>query len=409
MAATANWRCADCDTYNGPAEASCTICGSTRRGTAPRAASAAPKSTSGSAPKSPSKSPSKSGSESGSKPAAKSAPKPAAGSGTGGGRPAAKRPAVSRPSSDWRCSKCDTNNARTDLSCIVCGTGWKAATKKSTPRTPPRTSSSGAPGAKKTSARKTTPRKPTPKRTPPTTSASRDRTTPGPAAPPRTGTSSVYPPGPAGARSTASSGSPYGRRAEEGVFFPSSAATGYRPTAPRPTPVTPPRSAPPYAPRPTPPPAYRPAKKSTSGCSGCVGALMLVGLLMFLVKGCAGLLDSGGYSDSDDPDAGESAATCPARIAAELPDGDGAELVEAFRTKNKQITLCRTAAGSLYYFGEFSDGREKGIAMEAEETGDGYTARNDPYRYVIHDGVVTIYRSGSRIGEEKLTPEPSPS
>jgi hypothetical protein len=124
-------------------------------------------------------------------------------------------------------------------------------------------------------------------------------------------------------------------------------------------------------------------------------------------RGCDSVFDSGG--GSPDSDGTTVAATCPDRIAAELPDGDGAELVQAFRTSNKQITLCRTTSGTLYYYGEFSDGREKGIVMEAEQTGEGYEARNDPYRYEIHGGVVTIYRSGAQIGEEDLTPVPSPS
>ncbi|MFI0808589.1 hypothetical protein [Streptomyces echinatus] len=58
---------------------------------------------------------------------------------------------------------------------------------------------------------------------------------------------------------------------------------------------------------------------------------------------------------------------------------------------------------------EFSDGREKGIAMRATATGKGFEARNGEYRYVVRGGVVTIYRSGRRTGAEDLTPEPSPS
>ncbi|MEU3742698.1 hypothetical protein AB0E78_37310 [Streptomyces sp. NPDC032198] len=136
---------------------------------------------------------------------------------------------------------------------------------------------------------------------------------------------------------------------------------------------------------------------------------MAVVLFLFplLVKGCGDGLPSGG-SDPE-PEISPKAASCPGRIASALPSGEGAELVEAFRTKNKQITLCRTEGGRLYYFGEFSDHREKGIAMPAEKTSDGYEARNDPYRYRIHDGVVTIYQNGRRIGQEDVTSEPSPS
>ncbi|MFG2648340.1 hypothetical protein [Streptomyces sp. NPDC048436] len=130
-------------------------------------------------------------------------------------------------------------------------------------------------------------------------------------------------------------------------------------------------------------------------------------LLQLLIKGCGDINSSGGDGPGTEPS--QKGTSCPGRIASALPSGEGAELVKAFRTKNKQITLCRTESGRLYYFGEFSDHREKGIAMPAEKTSDGYEARNDPYRYRIHDGVVTIYQNGRRIGQEDLTSEPSPS
>jgi hypothetical protein len=133
-------------------------------------------------------------------------------------------------------------------------------------------------------------------------------------------------------------------------------------------------------------------------------------LLPLMSRGCQSLLTS----DSDGSGSGSggttsTAAPCPGRIAEAIPSGDGAELVKAFRTKNKQITLCRTSGGSLYYFGEFSDHREPGIAMPAEKTSDGYEAHNAPYSYRIVGDTVTIYRDGSRIGRETLSPEPSPS
>ncbi|MEU9981623.1 zinc finger protein [Streptomyces sp. NPDC050856] len=361
MAASANWRCADCDTYNGPADTSCTICGSGRRTAAPRAG--------------------------------------------GGSRPAAKRPGTARPPADWRCSKCDTNNARTDLTCIVCGTGWKAAgpAAKPAPGKPAaaRPSSAGGPTAKPAAkagggAKKSAPRKPTPKRAPaPPRTTPHERAAARPPTPPRT----TAPPRAAT------------RARDEGIFYPSGATTGYTPTAPRPAPGYP---APPPASGPDPrwtPPRPRataaPAGK-TNGClSGCLGLVVFLVLLGLLADGC-------GSGDPGEGEPGRSAPSatagqCPGRIAAELPGGEGAGLVEAFRTVNKQITLCRTPGGTLYYYGEFTDRREKGIAMEAEETSDGYEARNGPYRYVIHDGVVTIYQSGERLGEENLVPEPSPS
>ncbi|MFF5298672.1 hypothetical protein ACFY5F_04860 [Streptomyces sp. NPDC013161] len=147
-------------------------------------------------------------------------------------------------------------------------------------------------------------------------------------------------------------------------------------------------------------------KRKNSG-GNCLGALVLGIVVLFGAKSCIGAIQSHS-GPSDDSGKSPSAASCPTRIADELPSGDGAELVKAFRTSNKQITLCRTTAGELYYFGEFSDHREAGIAMHAKQTSDGYEATNSPYRYVIHDGVVTIYRSGTRIGQEELEDEPSP-
>lgn len=186
------------------------------------------------------------------------------------------------------------------------------------------------------------------------------------------------------------------------MFFPSSPSTGYRPPPSTTAPVPPPVHTPP------PRPVYTPPRKSKSGgcAGGCVGIVVLFFLLGLVAKGCDGAFDS---ADSGGTNGTAVAETCPARIAAELPGGDGAALVEAFRTSNKQITLCRTTSGTLYYYGEFSDGRESGIAMEAERTSEGYEARNGPYRYEIHGEVVTIYQSGQRIGEEDLTPEPSPT
>lgn len=177
---------------------------------------------------------------------------------------------------------------------------------------------------------------------------------------------------------------------------------GYAPTTPRPAP--PPFPAP--GPRWSPPPA--PAKKS-NGCASCLGALVVGIVLLVAAKSCISAIDSSS-SAPDGSDASPSATVpCPTRITDELPSGDGAELIEAFRTGNKQITLCRTTAGRLYYFGEFSDHREPGIAMPAKRTSEGYEASNPPYRYDIHDGVVTIYKSGTRIGQEELKEEePSP-
>ncbi|GAB7102755.1 hypothetical protein JCM4814A_10690 [Streptomyces phaeofaciens JCM 4814] len=409
MAPSANWRCTDCDTYNGPAEAACSVCGGTRRVTPPHAS--APRS----APKAGAK----------------------AGGSSGGSRPAAKRPGAGRPPADWRCAKCDTNNGRTDLSCIVCGTAWRTATAKKGPSGAttegpskgtsgstakgaasgsgkPPSSGAGRPGGTTAgaagagaagAAKKAAPRKPTPKRTPPPTAT--------PSAPraSRPGTSGMPGGHGTGVGGTRTGGTTRGAgrppRREEAVFYPSSPTMGYRPDAAHTPAAAPPPVPPVRLPPSAPSRSARAGTKKMPGCvSGCLGFIVVSFLLSLLARGCESLSGDG----ASGPDGDTRVATaCPARIAAQLPDGDGAELVEAFRTSNKRITLCRTESGSLYYYGEFSDGREKGIAMPAERTSGGYEARNQEYRYEIHDGLVTIYESGTQIGEEKLTPEPSPT
>ncbi|MFE6891057.1 hypothetical protein [Streptomyces sp. NPDC057694] len=314
MAATANWRCGDCDTFNAPAEKTCTICGGSRR--TPDAA-APPR---GSAP-----------------------------------RQAAKRPAAARPAAAWRCAKCDTNNTKDDTSCLVCGAGWRTAAK---------------PAARKKGPAKRAAKRPPPKKT----------------APSATSTS----------RTTAA-----GPRPESLFHPPPPVSTGYVPTAPHPTPAPPPATGP----LPWTPPAPRPApRKKPNGCAGCLIAIVVGGALLFGAQTYLKSQDSG----TGGTDGSGTTTACPTRIADELPSGAGAGLVEAYLTKNKQITLCRTTAGQLYYYGEFSDHRDAGIAMQASRTSDGYEADNGPYRYVIHGDLVTIYESGRQIGEETVTPEPSP-
>lgn len=296
-------------------------------------------------------------------------------------RPPVRKRSLAEPSSNWNCAQCGTNNGRNDLSCLGCATGWKAATKKPAPKEPsPRKSA-----AKKVAAPKPTTAK---KATAPRKTTTR-KTTSSPTVPPR--------------------------REPTEVFYPS-APGGYAPPSAAPAPP-PPVPAPRYTPPPyTPsyrPPSYGPPKRSGKGkgCAlGCLGLFVVMFLLPMLSRGIQDLLAS--ESDASRSGSGSTTpttASCPDRIAEAIPAGHGAELVKAFRTENKQITLCRTSGGGLYYYGEFSDQREPGIAMPAEETSSGFEARNDPYSYRIDGDTVTVYRDGNRIGRETLIPEPSPS
>lgn len=127
-----------------------------------------------------------------------------------------------------------------------------------------------------------------------------------------------------------------------------------------------------------------------------------------LLSGCLATLNSALDGVNSPPPRAPSADSCPSRIERKLPGGE-ATLVRAFRTQNKQITLCRTPDDQLYYYGEFIGRPSTGIAMKAEKTTDGYVARNGPYRYTIENGKVTIAENGNTVGQENLTPEPSPN
>ncbi|MGW3042739.1 hypothetical protein ACWC9T_22470 [Kitasatospora sp. NPDC001159] len=112
---------------------------------------------------------------------------------------------------------------------------------------------------------------------------------------------------------------------------------------------------------------------------------------------------------SDQASDSPAAASCPSRIAEELPEGGKAALVVAYRTKDKQITLCRTAAGKLYYYGEFIGRPDTGVAMPASQTPDGFVAHNGEYTYEISGSTVTVTLNGRQLGRENLSGVGSPS
>ncbi|MFI2190671.1 hypothetical protein [Streptomyces sioyaensis] len=121
-----------------------------------------------------------------------------------------------------------------------------------------------------------------------------------------------------------------------------------------------------------------------------------------LLSGCGSIFDSATTPDPSSTTASPSGPSCPSRIAAKLPDGEGATLVRAYRTHNKQIMLCRTPGQHLYYYGEFTGRSDTGITMRAKQTSDGYIAWNKPYRYEISGDTVTVTENGRRIGKEHL-------
>ncbi|MBB6171876.1 DNA-directed RNA polymerase subunit RPC12/RpoP [Nocardiopsis mwathae] len=95
---------------------------------------------------------------------------------------------------------------------------------------------------------------------------------------------------------------------------------------------------------------------------------------------------------------------CPFHVTRRLPEPEEAVLVEAFMSADKQITLCRTASGSLFYYGEYFAEPENGTLVPAETTDDGYTAESGPYRYEIVGDEVIVFRQGEELSRDLLMP-----
>jgi hypothetical protein len=154
-------------------------------------------------------------------------------------------------------------------------------------------------------------------------------------------------------------------------------------------------------------PSFTPKSEARSRLA--LKALLSIAAVVAVLGGALFIADHGGSSSSAAPAPTSStdaaSATCPDRIAEKIPQGTGARLVQAFVTSNKEIVLCRTEGGQLYYFGDFTDDPNSSIVIPARSSAGGFTADNGPYRYVIADGYVTIYQNGNQIGREQLTRE----
>jgi hypothetical protein len=92
------------------------------------------------------------------------------------------------------------------------------------------------------------------------------------------------------------------------------------------------------------------------------------------------------------------AAACPSEVAQWLPDGgSGATMEVAYTTPLHVITLCRTAAGQLYYDGQIQGqpvNSDTHISIPATATATGYVADNNSWRYEINGAEVIITNGG---------------
>ncbi|HEU5470846.1 MAG TPA: hypothetical protein VFV67_09350 [Actinophytocola sp.] len=172
-----------------------------------------------------------------------------------------------------------------------------------------------------------------------------------------------------------------------------------------------------------------PARRSGSGRWALrILLLLALGVLMIALTGncqeLSSLLSDGQRSDVPDPAAtvsetpteteaprapgASSAPACPEDVATWLPgSGQSAALVAAYTTDRFTITLCRDEFGQLYYDGQITGeevSSDTHISIPADETADGFIARNGSYVYEISGLEILITRAGEEIARWELTP-----
>lgn len=87
--------------------------------------------------------------------------------------------------------------------------------------------------------------------------------------------------------------------------------------------------------------------------------------------------------------------SCPASTSDSMPGGGGA-LIAEYQTSQYEITLCRSASGTIYYHGVQKDSPSQQITLPARLANGSYQSSNAGYTYLItkHDLIVT---EGSQI------------
>ncbi|MEV0386339.1 hypothetical protein [Nonomuraea sp. NPDC050643] len=96
------------------------------------------------------------------------------------------------------------------------------------------------------------------------------------------------------------------------------------------------------------------------------------------------------------------AATCPVHVTRLMPDGQDADLVAGYATGKHDVIICRTRLGQPYYYGQVTGLPGTGLLMPAQETPDGYLARNGLYRYEIRGQEVIVTLRGQELRRTTL-------
>lgn len=102
--------------------------------------------------------------------------------------------------------------------------------------------------------------------------------------------------------------------------------------------------------------------------------------------------------------ASPAASACPSDVAATIPDGDGSTLINAYQTTGFYVTLCQTASGDDYYFGESKQDSSEQITLPAEDDGGTYTATNNGYTYQVDGQDLTVTDNGQTLIDQSLAP-----
>lgn len=179
-----------------------------------------------------------------------------------------------------------------------------------------------------------------------------------------------------------------------------------RPTAPKPV-------KPRLTPSPPPvPPAHRPPSGDNRLVRRAVLWVVAITAVLLIVANWDSIGDAlsegPGTSTNTEVDANASSTTpCPSAAAQWLPDGGNDAVLEvAYTTPRFTITLCRSAAGDLFYDGQVTGeapSSKTHISLPATTTANGYVAHNGGYKYETTGQEVIVTRDNVELSRQPLT------